>query len=145
MSAEAAIAALIAEFYDVVSGPAGPRDLAREKALFHPAARLMRSGVGPDGRPWLEVMTPEGWVEDTAAFFAAHDFYERETAGQIEVFGQIAWARSVYEARERPDAPAPVKRGINTIQLYWDGTRWWIVNVLWADERPDLPIPAAWA
>ena len=104
----------------------------------------MRSGVGADGRPWIQVMTPEGWVEDTAAFFAANDFYETETALEVERFGQIAWARSVYEARRQPDDREPVKRGVNFVHLFHDGERWWIAGVIWADERADLPLPPAW-
>jgi len=34
--------------------------------------------------------------------------------------------------------------GINSIQLFNDGTRWWVVGVLWDNERPDKPIPAAY-
>jgi hypothetical protein len=41
--------------------------------------------------------------------------------------------------RESTDAhPA---RGINSIQLFNDGARWWVVGLLWDTERPDKPIP----
>ena len=32
-------------------------------------------------------------------------------------------------------------RGINSIQLFYDGTRWWVLSVFWDNERPDQPIP----
>jgi hypothetical protein len=32
-------------------------------------------------------------------------------------------------------------RGINSIQLFNDGARWWVVGLLWDTERPDKPIP----
>ena len=144
MTDDASIAALLTEFYDAVSGPAGPRDLERERRLFLPGAHLMRSGLGADGKPWIKVMTPEGWVEDTAAFFAANDFYETEAAREVERFGHIAWARSVYEARRRPGDADLVKRGVNFVHLFHDGERWWIAGVIWTDERPDLPLPAHW-
>jgi hypothetical protein len=32
-------------------------------------------------------------------------------------------------------------RGINSIELFWDGKRWWIASAVWDDERPDNPIP----
>jgi hypothetical protein len=35
----------------------------------------------------------------------------------------------------------PFARGINSIQLLNDGTRWWIVTVYWQGERPNTPIP----
>jgi hypothetical protein len=37
-------------------------------------------------------------------------------------------------------AAQPV-HGINSIQLFTDGTRWWVVGMLWDNERPDKPIP----
>jgi hypothetical protein len=141
---DAAIAALIADFYDAVSGPAGPRSVERQRRIFHPAAPLARTGVGADGKPWCTVMTPEGWVEDTAAFFATNDFHESDAGLEVERFGHIAWARSVYEARRHPGDSQLVKRGVNSIQLFHDGGRWWILHVVWTDERPDLPLPAGW-
>lgn len=35
-------------------------------------------------------------------------------------------------------------RGINSIQLFDDGNRWWIVSVYWQAETPDLPLPSAY-
>ena len=46
---DGALAALIDEFYAIISGPAGPRDWSRERAILHPQARLMRTGVDETG------------------------------------------------------------------------------------------------
>lgn len=32
-------------------------------------------------------------------------------------------------------------RGVNSIELFWDGARWWIAAVSWGEERPGNPIP----
>jgi hypothetical protein len=32
-------------------------------------------------------------------------------------------------------------RGINSIQLFYDGNRWWIVTVYWQQESTAHPIP----
>jgi len=32
-------------------------------------------------------------------------------------------------------------RGINSIQLFYDGSRWWIVSIYWQQESPEYPIP----
>ena len=139
------IDSLLAAFYSNISGPAGkPRSPADDAALFHPQARLMRTGVDGEGRPWLRVMTLEEYAEDTAPFFASTDFYEIEVARHVERFGNVAWVRSVYEARRHPDDPELLKRGVNSIQLYHDGDRWWLVSVLWDNERPGLAVPPAW-
>ena len=35
----------------------------------------------------------------------------------------------------------PIKRGIKSIQLFWDGNSWWMVNILWDLEREGREIP----
>lgn len=47
---------------------------------------------------------------------------------------------STYETRRNSTDQNPT-RGINSIQLFNDGTRWWVVTVYWAGERSDTPIP----
>jgi hypothetical protein len=32
-------------------------------------------------------------------------------------------------------------RGINSIQLFYDGHRWWIVSIYWQHESPQHPVP----
>jgi hypothetical protein len=50
-------------------------------------------------------------------------------------------AFSTYDSKRIPDGE-PFARGINSFQLYGDGTRWWIVTIFWDAEAPDKPIPA---
>lgn len=59
----------------------------------------------------------------------------------MQRFGSIAQVMSTYEAATTPDGE-PFVRGINSIQLTWDGERWWIVSWIYDEERPDNPIPA---
>lgn len=33
-------------------------------------------------------------------------------------------------------------RGVNSLELFHDGQRWWIASRLWAAELPQAPIPA---
>ena len=35
-----------------------------------------------------------------------------------------------------------IDRGVNSIQLFFDGTRWWIAGAIWQRETKDLPIPS---
>ena len=46
-----------------------------------------------------------------------------------------------YESRHDADDPEPFMRGINSIQLFYDGNRWWIVNIFWQQESVEDPIP----
>jgi hypothetical protein len=71
-------------------------------------------------------------------------FFEREIARRTERFGNIVHAFSTYDSRRTASDPAPFARGINSIQLWNDGRRWWVVSVFWEAERPDSPIPAAY-
>jgi len=137
------LGALIAEFYDTVSGAAGPRDWSREREIFHPAARLMRTGVDEQGTPWIRVMNVDDYIEDTAPFFAANDFYEIEVARDVDRFGNVAQVRSVYEARRSPDDAQIIKRGVNSIQLFHREGRWWISAMIWRREGRDVRIPTA--
>ncbi len=55
--------------------------------------------------------------------------------------GQMAQVFSTYEASSGADGSGPLGRGINSIQLWSDGRRWWVMSVLWDDERPGNAIP----
>jgi hypothetical protein len=133
--------AVVTAMYAMISGPAGPRDWSKQRQIFHPEARQMRTGV-TDGKPWIKIMGLEEYAADTGPFFAENPFYEVETARKTDVFGNIAHVWSVYEARRSPDEAAPERRGINSIQLYRDGERrWWIMSMIWDNERPGLSVP----
>jgi hypothetical protein len=59
----------------------------------------------------------------------------------VERFGSIAHVFSTYESRHTAQDSVPFTHGINSIQLFFDGTRWWVVTVFWDAERPGLTIP----
>ena len=134
--------AILAALYDVISGPAGqPRDWNRFRSLFLPGARLVPTGRRPDGSTGARVLSPEDYVARTTPVFEKDGFYEKEIARRSERFGNILHAFSTYEARRKADDAQPFLRGINSIQLYFDGARWWILTVLWQPETPDSPLP----
>ncbi len=60
---------------------------------------------------------------------------------RVEAFGQMAQVFSTYEASSAPDGTGSLGRGINSIQLWSDGNRWWVMSMLWDDERPGNSIP----
>jgi hypothetical protein len=139
---EAAIGEVLARMYAMISGPAGPRDWAARAEVFHPDARQIRTGVDREGRPWMKIMGLDDYRADTEPFFAANPFYEVETARRVRVFGNIAEAWSVYEARRAPEAAQLDRRGVNAIQLFkGDDRRWRIVSMIWDNERPGLALP----
>ncbi len=135
--------AIVAALYDVISGPAGEaRDWDRFHSLFIPeGARLIPTGMGPDGTPRHTVLTPAGYVERAGRSLERDGFFEVEIGRVTEEFGNIAHVFSSYASRRTADDPEPFARGINSIQLLHDGSRWWVVTVLWDSERPGNPIP----
>ncbi|HEY6189288.1 MAG TPA: hypothetical protein VIW80_16670 [Pyrinomonadaceae bacterium] len=135
--------AIILALYETVSGPAGQaRDTPRMRSLFMPGAHLVRTSVAEDGTPHAQMMDVDDYERDTADFFRRNAFYEVEIARRTDLFGNIAQVFSTYEARNDAGESKPFKRGINSIQLFNDGKRWWIVNMIWDNEREDNPLPA---
>jgi hypothetical protein len=141
----ASIDTIIAAAYDVISGPAGgKRDWNRERSLFIPGARLIPTAAVP-GRIEADlqplILDVEQYIARVEPLFAQSGFYETEVARRTEQFGRIAHVWSTYESRHDPAEPLPFMRGINSIQLFNDGTRWWIVSVYWQHESAAHPIP----
>jgi hypothetical protein len=134
--------AIIAAVYDVISGPAGKkRDWDRMRSLFVPGARLIPTGPRPTGGYGSRVLTVDEYIERASGFFEKEGFYEREAARRTEEFGQIAHVFSTYESRHAPDEAKPFQRGINSMQLMNDGTRWWLVTIFWQGEDEKTPLP----
>lgn len=135
--------AIVAALYEVISGDAGAaRDWDRFRALFHPTARLMPTGTDREGRGVVRAATPDDYIARSGPFLVGEGFHEREIARSAERFGRIMHVWSTYEARHSLSDPAPFMRGVNSIQLFHDGARWWILSVYWQAETPETPLPA---
>jgi hypothetical protein len=132
---------LIAALYDVISGPAGKRDWDRFRSLFYSGARLIPSGRNPQGVAGARVLTPEDYVTRGQAVFEKEGFFERSVANRIEIWDHIAHVWSTYESRHAREDAKPFARGINSIQLFNDGNRWWVVSVFWEAEDANHTLP----
>jgi len=132
--------AIVAALYDSISGPAGDRDWERFRSLFIPEAQLIAAYKAKDGKLTYKAMTVQGYIDGSAKYFKEHAFYEREISRKLETFGSITHIFSTYESRNAADGK-PFERGINSIQLFNDGARWWIVDVYWTGETSENPIP----
>jgi hypothetical protein len=139
----ASIDAIITAAYDSISGPAGEkRDWERERSLYYPGARLIptaKPGANSELAP--QMLDIDGFIARVEPYFAEHGFFEKEIARRIEQFGHIAHAWSTYESRHSADDAHPFMRGINSIQLFYDGNRWWIVTIYWQQESTEHPLP----
>jgi len=135
--------AIVKSLYDVISGPAGQkRDWDRFRSLFAPGARLIPTGRDQAGKPRLTTWTAEDYITTAGGNLEKNGFFEREIGRVVENFGKVAHAFSAYDSRRTAQDEKPFARGINSIQLFDDGTRWWIVTVFWEQESATNPIPA---
>ncbi len=127
--------------YEAISGPAGaPRDWARFRPLFHPGARLIPTGR-QNGAGVATSLTVEEFITRATPGMEGQGFFEREIGRVAERYGNIVHFMSAYDSRRTAEDPAPFQRGVNSFQLFWDGSRWWIVTIFWEAETPNNPIP----
>ena len=137
----ATLDAIIAAFYDVVSAPAGAqRDWARDSTLYHPHTTFVMINRQNDGRFAAERVTHADFAAGTDAGLSG-GFFEHEIHRVTHQFGPMAQVFSTYEWSVTENGPVG-GRGINSIELYFDGTRWWITSAMWVSEDADNPIPA---
>lgn len=137
------IDSIISALYATISGPVGqPRQWDRFATLFHAEARLIPTRCPEAGTCSLRVMTPAQFRQNADTFLVNEGFQETELARKTERYGSIAQAFSSYQSLHRGESQ-PFSRGINSIQLFWDGTRWWVLSIYWDSERPGNPLPPA--
>jgi len=132
--------AIVRALYESISGPAGTRDWDRFRRLFIPEAQLIAAFKKKDASIGYKAMSVQGYIDGADKYFKEHGFFEREVSRKLESFGNIAQVFSTYESRETADGK-PFERGLNSILLLNDGSRWWVVTVYWQGESPDNPIP----
>jgi hypothetical protein len=132
--------AILHAIYDVISGPAGDRDWNRFRSLFVPEARLT-SNTKNAGASSVRLLDVDEYVRRAGGYFKTHAFYESSIVNRVERFGDIAQVFSSYESRSAP-GEKPFVRGVNSIQLLYDGSRWWVLSILWDEETPTNPLPS---
>jgi hypothetical protein len=130
---------IIKAFYETVSGGRGvPRQWSRDKTLYMPDMRFVAMSE-QGGKIRASVMNHNQYVNNTNEFLVAEGFQERELSRTVRKFGNIAHVFSTYEFSTEDGKTKG--RGINSIELFWDGARWWIAAAAWDEERPGNPIP----
>jgi hypothetical protein len=134
--------AIINALYNVISGPAGEkRNWDRMRTLFIPEGKLIATGKRQDGSMGKRVMTLEDYISSSGPFLEKEGFFEREIGRKMDQFGSVVHVFSTYDSKKKLEDEKPFMRGINSIQLWNDGKRWWVVSVFWQAETADNPIP----
>jgi hypothetical protein len=135
----ASIDAIINTTYDVISGPAGPRNWNRFYSLFLPEAKMGAVAKTP-GKESVMTFTPVQYQKMNAPHFASSGFYEEELNRKVMQFGNVATVQSSYQYRLQPTGSVQ-QRGVNYFTLVKSNGRWWVSNLVWQDETNDLPLP----
>jgi hypothetical protein len=134
------IDAVVRAIYEAITFREGEEpDMSRLQSLFNPDAQLIR--ITQDG---VDTMTVESFIasfKERVKTGALKSFYEAEISRRTNAFGSIAQVFSTYNKGMNTAEPEGLRRGINSLQLYYDGHRWWISSLLWEDERSDSLIP----
>ncbi len=134
------IDAIIRAYYEVVSGPKGrKRDWERDHFLHHPSAKIWVTNTNHPGNSNIRAMTLSEFHKSSSGLVNT-GFFEREIGRQVLQFGNITHIWSAYEWSIEQDGKIG-GRGINSIELYHDGSRYWILSWVYDSERPDNPIP----
>lgn len=141
----ASMDAILSALYDVISGPRQqPRDWNRMRSLFAPGARVIPTHTDPNGVVKADAMSVADFISMAAPVLEKEGFYERESRRTVQRYGAIAHVFSTYESRHAISDATPFQRGINSIQLLFDGHRWWVMTIYWQVESPALPLPESY-
>lgn len=127
--------------YRVVSAAPEQRDWDAIRHYYHPQARLVRTGVNPDGSPFVSVFSLDAYIENVAHMLDGVRFSEVEVAQESVVFGNVARLTSVYEYTRQSEQETVRGRGVNFFTLVHDAGQWRVMSIVWDNERPGLTLP----
>jgi hypothetical protein len=137
-------AGLIEALYGMVSIDPGPEpDWNMFREVFLEEALLVFS---PRGSQPMRPMSVDGFIQDWKDFFRDANLEERgfyETIADMKVteFGGLAHAFVIFEPRYGDAGPDIQLRGLDSIELSYDGARWWVAAITTDFEGPGKTIP----
>jgi hypothetical protein len=137
------IDSIITALYNVISGAKGTeRNWDRMRMLFRKEAMMIPTGRKADGKLQANFITVEDYIKIVGPNLVKMGFFEKEIGRKTHQYGNIVEVFSAYESKNNLTDEKPFMRGINSIQLWHDGKRWWIMNIMWLGETADNPLPA---
>ncbi|MET0753018.1 MAG: hypothetical protein ABWZ66_06580 [Pyrinomonadaceae bacterium] len=131
---------IVKAFYEIVSGGVGvPRQWSRDRTLYIPDVRFVGMSER-GGKIVADVMSHQQYINGSNDFLVQEGFVEKEIHRVTRKFGNMAQVFSTYEFSTSGKNKVS-GRGVNSIEMFFDGKRWWISAVTWDEERPNNPIP----
>ncbi len=135
------IDSIIEALYASISGDAGEqRDWDRFRNLFIEGARLTPTFQNQAGEIGYIRWSPDEYIERAGASLERDGFHENEISREVDEYRYITQVFSTYQSKRTKDGEV-FARGINSIQLFNDGNRWWVVSIFWSSENEEYPIP----
>ena len=134
---------IVKAYYEVVSGPADqPRQWDRDATLYIPNVRFIIIRQEEAGKTTAQSMTHQEFVDASDSSLKGKAFYEHEVHRITHRAGNVAHLLSTSEHASSSTGPVE-GRSVDSLELFWDGTRWWITNVsIWDVESSRHPLPA---
>ncbi|MBK7434072.1 MAG: hypothetical protein IPI66_09355 [Chitinophagaceae bacterium] len=128
-------------YYEVVSVKKGEKiSYPRDSALHAPKALVGLPARTKEGKFYMKLVSLKEYHLMSDAGLEKDGFDEKEISRKVESFGAMYHVWSTYESRNVADGPL-IDRGINSIELYFDGTRFWITSWSFENESKDQKIP----
>ena len=133
---------MVKAYYEVVSGPAGrPRDWGRDATLYIPGVRFVVFNKDKNGKTTAQSMSHQEFVDASDAAMVGKGFYEHEIHRITHRAGDVAHVFSTAENALSPNGP-PQGHSIDSLEMYWDGSRWWITSAnVWEVDPKAPPLP----
>ncbi len=120
------IDSIIEAYYEVISGPEREAsDAQRDRCLHHLDAWVAIASMNEEGTPRVDVITLNDYHGTNEP--RQQGFWEWETAREVHRSGNMVHVWSSY-ASARTENGEPFAVGINSITLFHDGERWWIMG-----------------
>jgi hypothetical protein len=132
---------IIKAYYDVVTVKKGEKVSYERDSLLHaPGAVLGMAQYDKSGKVALKIISLKAFHLQSDSTLEADGFYEKEIRRRVEKFGAIYHVWSTYETKKTEEGLVE-ERGINSIQLYFDGNRFWILSWFFDTENKGRQIP----
>lgn len=119
--------------------PGASADTATLQRLLH-AEAVVFGAHSRDGAPRLQRTPAEDFLRATARV-SGKGFHECEVSRTLQVYDRFAVAYSVVESRTDKAASRPDIVGVNSVQLYRDGSQWKVLSLYYHVETPGAPVP----
>ena len=119
---------IIKAYYDVVTVKKGEKVIYERDSLLHVAGvKVAAIGQDQNGKATLHYTTLKQFHKESDAYIEKDGFIETEVNRKVDNIHNLWHVWSTYEARNTTPGPV-IERGINSLELYFDGKRFWILG-----------------